>query len=99
LQLGSIILLWLFPNLLVRRPRRTGPRGIGIAPERGRGRPREQATTTTTAAGEPLAGMAFFVEDMECRQADVENFLFTERDLVAHASVACQRIQRRRRNC
>ena len=66
-------LLWLFPNVLVRRPDRRGRRGrIGIVSERGRGRSREQATTATTAAGEPLAGLAFFVGDMECRQADME---------------------------
>jgi hypothetical protein len=68
--------------VLVRPPRRGR---IGIVSERGRRRSREQATTTTTAAGEPLAGPAFFVEDMECRQADIGNFLLAERDLTAHS--------------
>jgi hypothetical protein len=66
---------------------------IGIVSERGRGRSREQATTTTTAAGEPLAGVAFLVEDMECRQTDLGNFLLAQRNFVSHSCVARQRIR------
>ncbi len=90
-------LLWLFPNVLVRRPDRRGRRGrIGIVSERRRGRSREQATTTTTAAGEPLAGLAFFVEDMECRQADIGNFLLAQCNFVSHSCAARQQIRCRR---
>jgi hypothetical protein len=63
---------WLFSNVLVRRIDRRWR--IGIVSKRGRGRSREQATTATTAAGEPLAAVAFSVEDMECRQTDLGKF-------------------------
>jgi hypothetical protein len=51
---------------------------IDLVSKRGRRRAREQATTTTTAAGGPLAGLIFVVEDMECRQADIGNFILAE---------------------
>jgi hypothetical protein len=71
--------------VLVRRTDRRWR--IGIISERGRGRSREQATTTTTAAGEPLAGVAFFVEDMECRQTNLGNFLLAQCNFVSHSCV------------
>jgi hypothetical protein len=46
---------------------------MDIVSEDGRWRSREQATTTTTATREPVAGLTFFVEDMERRQADIGN--------------------------
>jgi hypothetical protein len=89
--------LWLLPNVLVRRSDGMGRRERkSVVSERGRGRLRELATST--ASGEPpRAGLrdAFFVEDVECRQADVENLLFAERDLVAHSGAARPRIHRR----
>ena len=57
---------------------------IDLVSERGRGRSREQATTTTTAAGEPFTGLTFLVENMECRQADIENFILAERNFLTH---------------
>ena len=93
--------LWLLPNVLVRRSDRMRRRGRkGIVSERGRRRLRELATSTPSG-DPPHAGLrdAFFVEDVECRQADVENFLFTERDLVAYFSVARLRIQQQLRCC
>ena len=60
-------------------PRSLGRGGLfelASFPTGGRGRSREQATTTTTAAGEPLAGLEFLVEHMECHQGDIGKFLF-----------------------
>jgi hypothetical protein len=65
---------------------------IDIVSERGRGRSREEATTTTTATREPLAGLTFFVEDMEGRQADIGNFLLAERHFQTDCGVARRRI-------
>ena len=64
-----------------------------------RRRAREQATTTTTAAGEPLAGLIFVVEDMECRQADIGNFMLAERNFLTHCYVARRRIWSRPGGC
>ena len=74
-------------NFLVRRPDRTGRKRIGIVSERGRGRSREQATTTTAAAGEPFTGLTFLVENMECRQAHIGNFILAERDFLTRCCV------------
>jgi hypothetical protein len=65
---------------------------IDIVSERGRGRSREQATTTTTAAGEPLAGLTFIVNDMECCQANIGNFILVDRNFLTHCGVAHRRI-------
>jgi hypothetical protein len=70
---------------------------IDIVSERGRWRSREQATTTTTATREPFAGLTFFVEDMERRQADIGNFLLAERHFMTDCGVACRRIWSRPR--
>ena len=65
---------------------------INIVSERGRGCSREEATTATTATREPLAGLTFFVEDMERRQADIGNFLLAERHFLTDCRVARRRI-------
>ena len=65
---------------------------IDIVSERGRWRSREQATTTTTATREPLAGLTFFVEDIERRQADIGNFLLAQRHFLTDCGVACRGI-------
>jgi hypothetical protein len=92
--------LSLFPNGLVRRPNRTRHRGrIGIV--FGRGLPRQTRELATSGnLDEPPAGSEgsspFFVENVECRQADVEDFVFTKYNFVAHSSLASHRIKRRR---
>jgi hypothetical protein len=87
-------------NVPVRRPVRTRWR-IGIVPEhRGRvigARPTAAAAAAGTAGatacahGQPYArpecSGVFFVEDIECRQADVGDFLLTETDFVTHSPV------------
>jgi hypothetical protein len=65
---------------------------IDFVSERRRRRSREQATTATTATREPLAGLTFFVEDMERRQADIGNFLVAERHFLPYCGVARRRI-------
>jgi hypothetical protein len=57
---------------------------IGFCSGHRRWRSREQAATTTATARELLAGVAFFVEDMEGRQADIGKFVFVERDFPIH---------------
>ena len=51
------------------------------------------ATTTTTAAGEPFTGLTFLVENMECRQAHVGNFILAERNFLTHCYVSRRRIR------
>jgi hypothetical protein len=49
------------------------------------------AATCKLYAATECSGI-FVVENMECRQADVRDFLLTESDLVIHSSVPCQHI-------
>ena len=72
---------------------------IDLVSERGRGRSREQATTTTTAAGEPFTGLTFLVENMECRQAHIGNFILAERNFLTHCCVSRRRIRSRAGCC
>ena len=92
-QRSGIACLWILRNMFVCPSGRAMRLGrIDLVSKRGRGRSREQATTTTTAAGEPLAGLTFFVKDMECRQADIGNFILAERNFLTHCGVARRRI-------
>jgi hypothetical protein len=59
---------------------------IGFCSGHGRWRSREQAATTTATAHELLGDVAFFVEDMECRQANVADFLITQCHLLTDRS-------------
>ena len=75
--------------------RATGSRRIDIVSERGRGRPREQATSATTAARKPLAGLTFFVKDMERHQADIGNFFLAEHSFLTDGGVTRRRVRSR----
>jgi hypothetical protein len=68
---------------------------IDLVSERGRGRSCEQATTPTTAACEPLNGLTFLVENMECHEADIGNFILAERNFLTHYCVSRRRIRSR----
>ena len=93
-------MLWILRNMFVRSSCLAMWLGrIDLVSERGRGRSREQATTTTTAAGEPLTGLTFLVENMECRQADVGNFILAERNFLTHGCVSRRRIRSQYGSC
>ena len=96
------MVLSLFPNGLVRRPNRTRHRGrIGIAFGGLPCQTREFATSGNLDV--PPAGSEgsspFFVENVECRKADVDDFVFTKDNFVAHSSLASHRIKHRRCGC
>jgi hypothetical protein len=103
--------LWPFPDVPVPWPcgTRLGRRGIvsrsGRVLKTGTALPSQTCELATgTAKGNwPLAGSErpnpFFVKDVECRQAKVEDFLFMEDDFAALSCVARHRIERWRRVC
>jgi len=97
--------------VLVRWPVGTRRGRIGIAAKRRRAlrtgtalpsQARELATGTAKGDG-PLPGprgsRRFFVEDVECRQALFEDFLFMEDEFAVLGGAARHRIQRRRWAC
>jgi hypothetical protein len=101
-------------RVVVRWPDRTRRRRISIAPNHrrsivgaGPAAAAAAAGTTATAAHaahrQPCAGpessSVFFVEDIECRQADVGDFLVTESDFVTRSRVLRQHVGNRRTTC
>jgi hypothetical protein len=100
-----------FPNGLVCWPDRTRRARIGIGAECGwafntaaalPGQTRKLATAAAPKGHAPLTGACpqrFAVEDVECRQALVEDFLLPEDRFAARGGVARHRVQRRHRVC
>ena len=101
--------LSLFPSGLVRRLNRTRRRArirhrgrIGTAFRRGLPRQASELATSGNlheSAPGSEGSSPFFVENAECRQADVEDLVFTKDNFVAHSSLASHRIKRRRCSC
>jgi hypothetical protein len=99
--------LSLFPNGPVRRPNRMRHQGrirvgrIGIA-FGGLPRQTRELATSSDLHKPPAASdgpSPFFVENVECRQADVADFLLTKDNFVVHSSLASHRIKRWRCGC